>query len=304
MSYTEESDDQSSVKSDDSGCSDRVKFLCSYGGRIVPRSKDGKLRYVGGVTRVVAAKRAVKFEDLLSKMQKIIGSAVTLKCQMPTEDLDALVSIKSDEDLLNILEEYDKLGAKKGFSKVRAFLFHHPPSSSQSSLPPSFSGLRVSYGSHNSSGDSSSSDSCKRAAVDSSPGKYSQETPEKALKLSPSNHYLPAKQQTEYRSARFVRHGPHSYAMSTQIRLHQQAEQNARQTVAKPLVHPFVMQNRSAKQQQFMCVDHSASSRMIYAESAQAQQPSSGVGYSEDGYVYHSPPYHISSLPERFIAQY
>jgi len=65
---TEESDDQSSVKSDDScgSSSNRVKFLCSYGGRILPRPGDGKLRYAGGDTRVVAASRSISFAGLLN----------------------------------------------------------------------------------------------------------------------------------------------------------------------------------------------------------------------------------------------
>lgn len=120
---TDESDDQSSVKSDESCGSNRVKFLCSYGGRILPRPGDGKLRYTGGDTRVVAASRSISFADLIAKMSNVFGFAVLLKCQLPTEDLDALVSVKSDEDLENMLEEYDMIGAREGFSKVRVFLF-------------------------------------------------------------------------------------------------------------------------------------------------------------------------------------
>lgn len=130
---TEESDDQSSVKSDDSCGSNRVKFLCSYGGRILPRPGDGKLRYAGGDTRVVAASRSISFADLIVKMSKVFGSAVLLKCQLPTEDLDALVSVKSDDDLENMLEEYDRVGAREGLFKVRAFLF---PLSISVSKPP------------------------------------------------------------------------------------------------------------------------------------------------------------------------
>jgi len=130
---TEESDDQSSVKSDDScgSSSNRVKFLCSYGGRILPRPGDGKLRYAGGDTRVVAASRSISFADLIAKMSKVFESAVLLKCQLPSEDLDALVSVKSDEDLENTLEEYDRVGAREGLSKVRAFLFPHSISASK-----------------------------------------------------------------------------------------------------------------------------------------------------------------------------
>ncbi|XP_064977623.1 uncharacterized protein LOC135619488 isoform X6 [Musa acuminata AAA Group] len=38
-----------------------IKFLCSYGGKILPRYPDGKLRYVGGYTRVVAVGRSISF---------------------------------------------------------------------------------------------------------------------------------------------------------------------------------------------------------------------------------------------------
>lgn len=38
-----------------------VKFVCSYGGRILPRYPDGKLRYVGGDTRVLSVDRSVPF---------------------------------------------------------------------------------------------------------------------------------------------------------------------------------------------------------------------------------------------------
>lgn len=117
----EELDDQSfssSPKSSDGSGSNRVKFLYSYGGRILPRPADGKLRYVGGQTRVFAADRSITFAELVTKMREILGSSVALKFQLPTEDLDALVSIKSDEDLKNLLEEYERLEVK-----VRAFLF-------------------------------------------------------------------------------------------------------------------------------------------------------------------------------------
>lgn len=38
-----------------------IKFLCSYGGKILPRHPDGKLRYVGGETRVLAVDRSISF---------------------------------------------------------------------------------------------------------------------------------------------------------------------------------------------------------------------------------------------------
>lgn len=38
-----------------------IKFLCSYGGKILPRYPDGKLRYHGGETRLLAVDRSISF---------------------------------------------------------------------------------------------------------------------------------------------------------------------------------------------------------------------------------------------------
>ncbi|XP_057493454.1 protein PAL OF QUIRKY-like isoform X2 [Actinidia eriantha] len=102
-----------------------IKFLCSYGGKILPRYPDGKLRYHGGQTRVLAVDRCISFAELLVKLGELCGTSVTLRCQLPTEDLDALVSITSDEDLANLMEEYDRASAPK----IRAFLY--PPKSAK-----------------------------------------------------------------------------------------------------------------------------------------------------------------------------
>ncbi|XP_058101900.1 protein PAL OF QUIRKY-like [Magnolia sinica] len=103
-----------------------VKFLCSYGGKILPRYPDGKLRYVGGDTRVLSVDRCITFRELMLKVRELCGSsAVSLRCQLPTEDLDdALVSITSDEDLTNLIEEYDRAAPSL---KIRAFLFSPKP---------------------------------------------------------------------------------------------------------------------------------------------------------------------------------
>ncbi|KNA12495.1 hypothetical protein SOVF_125260 [Spinacia oleracea] len=98
-----------------------IKFLCSYGGKIVPRHPDGKLRYHGGHTRVLAVIPSISFSELMLKMGELCGESVYLRCQLPSEDLDALVSIKSDEDLANLFEEYDRLASTSSM-KVRAFL--------------------------------------------------------------------------------------------------------------------------------------------------------------------------------------
>ncbi|KAL3509902.1 hypothetical protein ACH5RR_029303 [Cinchona calisaya] len=43
----------------------------------------------------------------------------------PDEDLDALVSVMNDDDVTNMMEKYDKLGAGDGFTRLRIFLFSH-----------------------------------------------------------------------------------------------------------------------------------------------------------------------------------
>ncbi|XVE56341.1 hypothetical protein DITRI_Ditri04bG0001500 [Diplodiscus trichospermus] len=118
--------------------SDTIKFLCSYGGKILPRSIDGKLRYVGGFTRVLSVDRSISFTELMVKLVEFCGYSVTLRCQLPNGDLDTLISIKSDEDLKNIIQEYDEaaLTSASATTKIRAILTT-PKSLKQISPPPS-----------------------------------------------------------------------------------------------------------------------------------------------------------------------
>ncbi|KAL5699277.1 hypothetical protein ACHQM5_030205 [Ranunculus cassubicifolius] len=107
----------------------RVKFLCSFGGSIMPRPQDGKLRYVGGETRIVSLPRDINFDELIGRMREMFEGAVVLKYQQPDEDLDALVSVVNDDDVTNMMEEYDKLGTgvgDGGFTRLRMFLFSSP----------------------------------------------------------------------------------------------------------------------------------------------------------------------------------
>ncbi|KAL6543628.1 hypothetical protein OROGR_010125 [Orobanche gracilis] len=118
-----------------------IKIVYSYGGRILPRYPDGKLRYHGGETRVLSVDRSISFSDLLVKLGEMCGNSVSVRCQLPTEDLDALVSITSDEDLANLIEEYDRAAAAADVTppsslKIRAFL-SAPKTSKKSSSPTS-----------------------------------------------------------------------------------------------------------------------------------------------------------------------
>ncbi|KAG5001642.1 hypothetical protein glysoja_043777 [Glycine soja] len=90
------------------------------------------------------------------KLEELCGAHVThLRCQLPTEDLDALVSITCDEDLNNLVEEYD--GAVSSL-KIRAFLCSSPAPSKSSSTTSS-----------SCSSSSSSPSSCCRTAMAAPP---------------------------------------------------------------------------------------------------------------------------------------
>ncbi|KAF7849056.1 hypothetical protein BT93_L1295 [Corymbia citriodora subsp. variegata] len=103
-----------------------VRFMCSFGGKILPRPHDNLLRYVGGDTRIVAVQRSTTFNALLSKLSKLSGTTnITVKYQLPNEDLDALISVSMDEDVENMMEEYDRVAQAQNprTARLRLFLF-------------------------------------------------------------------------------------------------------------------------------------------------------------------------------------
>ncbi|XP_071696582.1 uncharacterized protein [Rutidosis leptorrhynchoides] len=125
------SDHASDEGTEDSFSGRKVKFLCSYGGKILPRPSDGMLRYVGGDTRIISVRRDVGFNELIQKMFDSYGRNVVIKYQLPGEDLDALVTVSRPDDLENMMDEYDKLLERSdGSGKLRVFLFTDVDSSS------------------------------------------------------------------------------------------------------------------------------------------------------------------------------
>ncbi|PIN07567.1 hypothetical protein CDL12_19865 [Handroanthus impetiginosus] len=100
----------------------RVKFLCSHGGKILPRPADGHLKYVGGETRVISVPRNIPYQQLMKKLTYQIDGEMILKYQVVSEDLDALVSVKSDEDLCHMFDESNRY-ENAGIPRLRAFLF-------------------------------------------------------------------------------------------------------------------------------------------------------------------------------------
>ncbi|XP_058090142.1 uncharacterized protein LOC131236752 [Magnolia sinica] len=117
----------------------RVKFLCSHGGKILPRPSDGLLKYVGGETRVVAVPRNVTFSELMKKLASLFNVEGILKYQLVPEDLDALVSVTCDEDIKHMLTEYDRhdtmLSRNSAAPRLRAFLFPSNPVVIENHIP-------------------------------------------------------------------------------------------------------------------------------------------------------------------------
>ncbi|KAI3455808.1 hypothetical protein Pfo_012471 [Paulownia fortunei] len=121
------------------GSSRILKLLCSFGGKILPRPSDRKLRYVGGETRMLRISKDISWEELQQKTLTIYNEPHSIKYQLPGEDLDALVSVSSDEDLQNMMEECKVLD-DGGSQKLRMFL------SSNNDLDDSQLGLESSEG--------------------------------------------------------------------------------------------------------------------------------------------------------------
>lgn len=96
----------------------------------MPRPHDKTLCYVGGDTRIVVVDRHSSLKDLCARLSRTIlhGRPFTLKYQLPNEDLDNLITVTTDEDLDNMVEEYDRITAKgTASSRLRVFLFFTKP---------------------------------------------------------------------------------------------------------------------------------------------------------------------------------
>ncbi|XP_057776726.1 uncharacterized protein LOC130995460 [Salvia miltiorrhiza] len=116
-----QSDSSRSLCSDGSQ-SGKLKILCSFGGKILPRPSDGKLRYVGGETRIISISKNPSWEELMKKIAGMCNQPYSIKYQLPGEDLDALISVSSDEDMQNMIDEYYGIDKPEGSQRLRIFL--------------------------------------------------------------------------------------------------------------------------------------------------------------------------------------
>ncbi|XP_061979535.1 protein PAL OF QUIRKY [Populus nigra] len=120
----------------------RVRFMCSFGGKILPRPHDNQLRYVGGDTRIVAVHRSTTFSTLITKLSKLSAIVnLSVKYQLPNEDLDALISVTTDEDVENMMDEYDRVLQNQNPRSARLRLFLFSTENEESSRASSISSL-------------------------------------------------------------------------------------------------------------------------------------------------------------------
>ncbi|XP_028557204.1 uncharacterized protein LOC114581373 isoform X2 [Dendrobium catenatum] len=123
----------------DDRSSRKVKFLCSFGGKIMPRQSDGALSYVGGLTRIIAVRRDSTFNELCSKMEDAYGGPVVINYQLPDqEDLESLVCVSCAEDMENMMEEYDRLSQASGDRSAKLRVFLSSPFDMESHSEPAF----------------------------------------------------------------------------------------------------------------------------------------------------------------------
>ncbi|KAL8262013.1 hypothetical protein R6Q59_026062 [Mikania micrantha] len=113
---------------------EKIKFLCSSGGKILPRPGDGKLRYVGGETHIFSIQKNTPFDEFFKRASEYCNQPHTIKYQLPGEDLDALISVASTEDFQNMIEEFNGLGSRDGSSRLRIFLIPLTESESKTAI--------------------------------------------------------------------------------------------------------------------------------------------------------------------------
>ncbi|KAL4282317.1 hypothetical protein GQ457_03G007100 [Hibiscus cannabinus] len=107
----------------------KLRLMCSYGGTIFPRPHDKALSYIGGDTRMVVVDRHTSLASLHYRLSNSLlqGRPFTLKYQLPSEELDSLISVATDEDLENMIDEYDRICSQttssSKSSRIRLFLF-------------------------------------------------------------------------------------------------------------------------------------------------------------------------------------
>lgn len=104
----------------------KLRLLCSYGGRIMPLPPEKSLYYIGGESRLVVVPHDISISDFFKLLSDKIhsGRSFSLKYKLPGCDLDSLITVADNDDLQNMIAEYDSTRLRR----IRLFLFqlNHP----------------------------------------------------------------------------------------------------------------------------------------------------------------------------------
>jgi PB1 domain len=98
-----------------------IKFLCSLGGKFLPRPGDGAIRYVGGKTYILKLRKDISWRELSQKTTRLLNKSHIVKYHLPGEEWNVLIVVSCDEDVHHMMEECDILQASE--EKPRLFLF-------------------------------------------------------------------------------------------------------------------------------------------------------------------------------------
>ncbi|GMI66149.1 hypothetical protein like AT5G16220 [Hibiscus trionum] len=111
----------------------KLRLMCSYGGRIIPRSQTKSFYYFGGENRLLTIPTTdntfitLTLSSLTIHLSTFLRltTPFILKYQLPNHDLDSLISISTDDDLQIMLEEHKRLSSSSTAvsSRIRLFLF-------------------------------------------------------------------------------------------------------------------------------------------------------------------------------------
>jgi len=107
--------------------SSKVKLMVSFGGEIRPSLQDyHHFWYIGGTTKIIMVDRNIKFSDLVEMLSSTMFADACFKYQLPGEDLNDLISVHNDDDLENMMVEYDRMYRVSPKQPVRLRLFLFP----------------------------------------------------------------------------------------------------------------------------------------------------------------------------------
>lgn len=107
---------------------DVMRLRVSIGGSFAVKD-DGSWKYVGGETFLESVPVSWKYADLVFSLAEKVDGAISLKYQLPGEDLDpdALISVADDSDIAELFDEYSRAlrlpGTPIKTFRLRLFLF-------------------------------------------------------------------------------------------------------------------------------------------------------------------------------------